>query len=507
MSKDNLDNFFNKKLNDFDAPSDGWDKLGEQPFLNAQADFPKFSKGFWMHPNTWLISVMGVAVVSLIIYTVYLNNEINTLKSNSSTEQITSNSTAIKKIEELNKVDNHRNLGKNSTADKTVKHNIQGVESISKSPIQTSRNTKQPTPLNDKSKKLEPAVSKSETNRKTLQKSTSGNSKILKEGSNEKVTNQQLNNKIVKAKPPVATRVQDFNTLELIAPKGLQSKPYPLSDLDIDYKKQPPSKAKHRFSVGYEYGFSNINMPYEVEFEGTDNGDRDDFNFVQYSSHGLMFNYELNDKWRILTGVRFSEKNLFQDYRFNGFYDKSSEYILPTGPAAANDLSIEQSTLYSKQDIDFTLSFSSWQGLDDGEPLSVHLAEEQNIEQLQIPIGIEYHFGEQPLKGFAQFGTQFNFIEIRSFDTNLMIQSNGEFININNLSKDDNRSHDKYLGIFGGLGLTYPLTNHWSIRGNLSYQLNFNRTDFGRQSNPQRGRRRNHFSGEQTARLGLNYQF
>jgi hypothetical protein len=315
----------------------------------------------------------------------------------------------------------------------------------------------------------------------------------------QKVNQQKLSQEVV-------FDVEKLNFLASIPPKELAVKPSSLVDLNIQYKKAPRKKAAFRskigsFSLGYEYSFSNMIIPYDLELKDANSlPTRDDFNLVRSHHHGLMLGYSWNTHWGISTGIRRSKTRLRQEINSNSIYSSANEYTL-LNSLTANDLTIDKFSPLTNQVISFTLEFPTNQSLNDGEILSINILEQQEIEQIQIPLAVEYLFGKKKLQWFTQLGIQFNFMEIKTSERNILAQTyNQEVLNISNLSGENNLSKEKSIGIFGSVGANYQLSQHWSWRTSLVYQHGFD-------DNPKQKQGSRDFLTQQALRLGLNYQF
>jgi membrane protein insertase Oxa1/YidC/SpoIIIJ len=144
MDNNNLDDFFNKKLNDFDSSGDDWDKLGKTPFDNIQPSFPKYTKATWITPMSILTGVMGVTLTALVVYTFYLKNEIHTLQQHILTENIvketthsntTSSDNSLSTINENQPTNTQVVEATQSSDNKAIENNKSSINSNQDNPI------------------------------------------------------------------------------------------------------------------------------------------------------------------------------------------------------------------------------------------------------------------------------------------------------------------------------------------------------------------------------------
>jgi hypothetical protein len=528
MENNNLDDFFNKKLNDFDSSGDDWDKLGKTPFDNIQPSFPKYTKATWITPISILTGVMGVALTALVVYTFYLKNEIHTLQQHILTENIikeTTHSNTTSADNSLNTINENQSTktqqvkSEQISKNETIGNDKSNIITNQNNPILNNHSQKTKEEKREKEIERKSILNKEKSSKrkkekeiqhiitKSKEEKTSPNLAISlsekndnqKASATQKINQQKLSQEVV-------FDVEKLNFLASISPKELAVKPSLLANLDIQYKKAPRKKSAFRskigsFSLGYEYSFANMIIPYDLELKDANSlPTRDDFNSVRSHHHGLMLGYTWNTHWGISTGIRRSKTRLKQEINSNSIYSSANEYTLLNG-LTANDLTIDKFSPLTNQVINFTLEFPANQNLNNGEVLSINILEQQEIEQIQIPLAVEYLFGKKKVQWFTQLGIQFNFMEVKTLGRNILAQTyNQEVLNISNLSEENNRSEEKSIGIFGSIGANYQLSQHWSLRTSLVYEHDFD-------NNPKQARGSRDFLTQQALRLGLNYQF
>ncbi|MGB0984659.1 MAG: hypothetical protein ACPG19_11490 [Saprospiraceae bacterium] len=534
MENNNLDNFFNKKLNNFDSSGDDWDKLGKAPFENIQPTFPKYPKTTWVTPISILTGVMGVALTALVVYTFYLKNEIHTLQEYIITENITKETTDPNTSTNNPLLSKNENPSINTPSEETVdlpdneiiQNNTSSIETNSNHRISNNNSTKIKESKRKRQAKKESILKKEKPSIKTKEQEiqeiitkskeekTTPNSTISLNRQNNKANQKDLVNQKTGKKNPSKSIISKLKNLDFrpLISKKLAIKPFAYAKITMlhpeQYITKPASKIKlGSFSLGYEYSFSNIIIPYDIELQDANSlPTKDNLNMIKNHSHGLILGYSWSPNWRISTGIRRAEAGSRFEINSNNIYNSANEYTLPNN-SIANDLTFDKLSPLVNKTINFTLEFPINQRLNDGEVLSVEILARQEIEQTQIPLAIEYLFGKKKFQWFTQLGVQLNLMEIKTFDIDIMAQNfNQESLNVNNILDDDSHIKEQSIGLFGSVGANYQLFQHWSVRASLAYQHNFD-DNYNKNNNPNQRQGKRDFLTEQTIRLGLNYQF
>jgi hypothetical protein len=177
-------------------------------------------------------------------------------------------------------------------------------------------------------------------------------------------------------------------------------------------------------------------------------------------------------------------------------YNDAQEYLLPSGDRA-NDLVLNTSTGYTQADNTLGLTVPST--VTNGDLLELEYGEQLKIKHLQIPLSVEYFFGQKRWQPFVHGGLKFNLFhyEYRALDIN--INSESQELNFDFNEGITNTKTVQYMSLMGGAGLNCNLLPQLSLRGTLGVEMNYIFSG-GRTTNP-------HSSYGLSADFGLYYKF
>lgn len=262
---------------------------------------------------------------------------------------------------------------------------------------------------------------------------------------------------------------------------------------------KPQKKQWKRFEIGYKHTFSQFGMSVNGKFKdlksASDNLKNNEFvlNFL-----GGTVGFSFHPNWWIQTGFRKASVEVQQGYILNTFYDNTTEELLRDG-SIKNDLLLIRTTPYSNTENNITVYFEPRKGLENGELLVVSLYENIGLKYTQLPLGVEYFYGNEAFQWSLQGGIQWNKISFSDYRVSTEVSAKGRDIRTETERLVKAIPTYQFLTTYGGVGFNYQLFQHWQLRGNLiyNYQLtNKNKVDFSTKTN-----------SNQSYQLSLNYRF
>lgn len=272
-------------------------------------------------------------------------------------------------------------------------------------------------------------------------------------------------------------------------------------ELNLEKEIKTIETKRKKFEVGYEYALMGLDLSTERRFAlQRDVAQNSQSRKINAHSNGAFFAYSPRENFWLRGGVRFSSVSFSNSYVTGLDYDKEMETVEPNG-STSNQLMLTTSTPYSETQAEFNVRFPDGEELNNGDLLRVAITDLQRLNYLQIPFGVEYHFGEKRLKWLIQGGGVINRISIgdysftvRTFARNRIVPVERERV----VSRDIPRQF--YLGMYGGAGADFQLVNNFHLRASVNWNRDFLRSN-------QADRFSNSPRTGTTLRLGMNYRF
>lgn len=461
-NKNNLEDFFKKRINDFDNSNDGWDLPDESAWVNAQVHFPNaLSKKTWNWKLGALI-FLTIALVSAGGYIFYLktnltekSDEIDIVKN----ELENKNNTITTLEKEVFKVKSE--LQKEKLNTQIANTSLTQEKQIT---IQTILNQKRTIQnmQNEKNVLYEEKYSP-ESNlvpKKEVKFSQKNNSNLNTLGLK---SNEILENAI-----PIAV---SFSAIQ---------NNFPVQKLDIksEYKVLIPKqkKRKRKLEVGVSYTSLNFEIPIAYDFEKLE---KEDFGKKSeyFSSHfkGGKFHlaYEIQPNLWITTGLRRTTGGFKKSFTDKLIYDKSGEFIDDEGKTI-NEFDITTQTGFSDGGSSIDFEIPDGTTINNGDFLITEWYYSQEYKFTQIPIGVNYFFGKNKFKFFLTGGLGWNKISLGESFVEAQLTYDNEVLPIN--GNEENKKEEvssQFINGFLGAGLNYRLTSNWNIRTSFSLEKNF----------------------------------
>ena len=228
---------------------------------------------------------------------------------------------------------------------------------------------------------------------------------------------------------------------------------------------------KSRFQIGYELGILETKTIQETEYEDfTKTSQKDDLNQHLTISNGLRFAYAINEKWWLQIGVRYGQSTWKEDLNFSSIYDKSGEYLQGNGHTG-NSFTLKSSGTISETESQISVEITNATDLESGDLIISDLVSKAEISWLQIPLGIEYRFGENRLNYSLQSGINLNQIKSKSEITGGHIRSYNSELLINRIEYNDKNYTKQFLEGYLGIGVHYDITPSFAASANYNLRI------------------------------------
>ena len=230
-----------------------------------------------------------------------------------------------------------------------------------------------------------------------------------------------------------------------------------------------------RSSIAYEYAKKAIQTPSTYEFKDapTFTG-KDKTEKIYINTHGILLDCRLNNKWRLKTGLRFSNSDIYTVMPIETIYDSEKEYFTNDGKLA-NDLSLEQTSPSLKSSQEVQLLFNDDNKLEEGEEFKLLIENYQEQKYFQLPLGLEYKVASNKLDWSAGLGFSWNKILFGdSYQEISFYQKEAKKeIGIKSMITENTKIQTlDFLSTYATIGASYRFSDNWSIYTGFIYNYN-----------------------------------
>jgi hypothetical protein len=465
-NKNNLEDFFNNRINDFDESNDGWDLPDESAWENAQAHFPNQpQKKTW----NWKLGVLILLVFTLFSAGVYIYFLKKDLVNKS-------NEIEIAKNEIENKNNTITNLEKE----------ISKVESELKKEKLNTQNVI--TSLTQKEQILTQTIFSQKKKNQFLSKENQKNSKeLISTQSNfasKNESNFPINEKIASNYTIKDSKMILENLIPIASSFMEIQNIFPTQKLDLESEFNvffpTPKKKKGKFEIGVNYTSLNLKIPLSYDFEKLEKEDfgKKNWSFpVQTKGGEFYLAYKVRPKLWITTGLRRTTGGFEKTFSDKLIYDKSGEYIDGDGKTI-NEFEITTQTGFSDAGSSIDFEIPSGTNIDDGDFLETEWNYSQQYKFIHIPIGVNYLMGKNKLKLFLTGGFGWNKVSLGEYFVEAQLSYDNEILPIKrNEESKKNEVSSQFINGFAGVGLNYQLTSSWKARTSFTMEKNFIQKD------------------------------
>lgn len=501
--ENNLDDFFNEKLNDFSSSNDGWDEPSESVWENAQSNVPTYGNP----KRNWLVILAILLGLSLLGTGTYL---FKTQKENRALQQ---------EVIALNSQFNKKQSSKSVLENQNVM-------------LQSELEKTQTTFKNERAKSLEIVkelenactVSSNnavKNNTAKYQKAIAGQQQQINQLEQE---NQSLKTKNLQLKQQNIVLINSNNKIEnqrIITNNPLRNKSFLVEttspeSIDLGSVKQPEKTWKK-----YEFGIDVSSIGFNMELSNSLQNTRDfssnqtspttiadaeafstsssSYYIANATSTGFHFGYAPKENFYIRTGLRYANFNIDNTHISGIIYDGSTEYLNNQGQTV-NDLTLNNSTPFNNVSQDVTVEIPTGSSLQTGDVLFSTLTNVQDYHFFQVPLGVAYYAGKRRWQWEFQGGLTYNHIRFGDYSLNAMFQADNINIPISSYEAINSATNSTtYLGAYLGIGANYKISESWQIRAGLTFE------ETGLRTNARNFPRR--YLLDSGLNLSLNYRF
>ena len=475
---DNLEKFFRNKLNKTDASASDWNKpdpLVRDALLTSIMNTQQPKKSFKVSALT---SILCVLILATSVYICYLHQENKVLSEiiqyqKSEIQKPTTIHSNIKNEPILNqsKTSNYILKSKNipnGISDKKYKVVLEKGISLRNPVLKKSNVANNKTELESIIQQQQTIISKLERENSLLIDSL--------EIMSENVFAYDV--KVIKednSSIPIS--------LKKIEIKPLKAKSY---DLPVLYKTVAFSKPhfiekpQKPFEIGYQYGKKALQVPstFELKESPTFIG-KDKTEEIYINTHGVSLGYQLNNRWKIKTGLNFSNTEIYTVIPIESLYNSETEYLTNDGKTA-NNLNLEQTSTNLKSLQEVQLVFEENNHLDEGDKFELVVENHQEQRYFQIPLSIDYQIIDgNNFDWKLGFGVSWNNIRFGDHyqDFSFYKEDKEANVGIQQLFIDEKNNIPSlhFLSTYASVGTTYQFTENWSAHAAFIYNYNFSK--------------------------------
>ncbi|MFK7775662.1 MAG: hypothetical protein AB8F94_26200 [Saprospiraceae bacterium] len=485
-NKNNLENFFKNRINDFDGSNDDWDLPDESSWENAQPHFPKYPK---MKTWDWKLGVLILLVFSMIVsgsYIYFLKKNLiqKTTELELAHAEIENKNNTITSLKKETKA-----IGKTlSSEQNNVQNAISSLtqqQQISTQTIFSQKKTIQVLQIGKQQLKQELILT--QANFVVENESDFLPNDFFTSNFSTKKLNEILENTI-----PIAS---SFLKVKNDFPKQKL-------DLESEFKVIFPKLKKRRsqFEIGINYSSMNFEIPLIYDFEKLekeDFGKKNGAFSLKFTGGEFHLAYKVRPRLWIRTGVRRTTGGFEKSFSDKLIYDKSGEYLDDEGKTI-NEFDITTQSGFGDAGSTINFEIPNGTAIDDGDFLETKWNYSQQYKFTHIPIGVTYFIRENKFQWFFTGGFGWNKVSFGEFFVEAQLSYDGEIFPVKE-SKNSKGSEvsSQFINGFGGAGLNYQLTPNWNIRTSFTMEKNFIQKNKMLTSN----------SLSKIFDIGLNYRF
>lgn len=495
----NLDDFFNNKLNDLSSSSDGWDEPSASVWDNAQRHFPTYKKSNRHRALIWII-LAGLGLFGTGYYLLQLKQQ---------------NADLQDKMAILNK-----ELADKLAIEKSLNNQISQQNTTLKQQIKTLQQQ-----INTDAVAAQQRLETIEHNRKITEKATEESAVYFQNIIQQQIQfieqlekeNQQLKSAQIHRQEPQLAQKKEKDAEQLTAfPDYLSNdKSFAVkSQLPETYNFDIPIASQetwNKYEVGIDLATLGLNLALknaveDVNFQSNSTMVSADayrtiepvYSVLNAPSLGIHFGYGTKENFYVQTGIRYANFNINETYTSTLPYNDNSQYTNNQG-VILNDLIVNSATPFSNIQQNMTVEIPTGTTLTSNDIVQSTLSTAQNYHFLQLPLGIAYYRGKRRLQLAFQGGITWNYILLNDYSFDVDFVASGTVLSVNRSNTIQTSTTTAYLGAYLGIGANYRLTDNWQIRTGVTFEESSLRVNASNLSN--------RFLLESSFNFSLNYRF
>ena len=492
MDKDKkLEEFFKKRVNDFDSPSDDWDKPDASVFQNAQMHFPKHPKLVERDWESIVMVLMALLLLSLMGGLFFMKKNMTALENKLQIAETTFQNLDIE-------AKNNNILHVNTQLAEVEKKCAEGrTELLTQSQIT--------------SQTIETLTRQNQEFRKSIVSQNNRIAFLLVE--NQMLTKGLTSSQAVNLKKSDKDKIEGLTKSQTLIGQ-LPSRTIPFfpkrkktfylrRDVGTDPLDLLPPKSRNKnFEIGLNITSIAYDFPTAYEFEKFEIFEEDEKASISNRMNGMTFNlgYALRPNLWINTGFRKTGGKIEENFWTGLKYDKDGEYIDNDGKTI-NEFELNTQSNFSDAGNQIDFEVPNGIEISDEDKVYAKWEESQEVQFIHIPFGVTYFSsfsrGSQ-LEWFLKGGIGWNQITFGDnyFDAEIYFDEKLLPIKkIDSIKESDKKT--QYFNGYAGLGLNYQFTRNWNLRTSYTLERNFIKTkkDFA------------NTVLDKVLQVGLNYRF
>lgn len=461
--KNNMDEFFKNRLNNFDDSDGDWDLPSERPWENAQGNFPKHPKKRRFNGSNLALMLLGLTLTGAVWFIYFQQKNIADLKSKFATVEaeiiLTKNAFSDIEKEFLDLKTHFSEMNS-----ELVFQNKNAANEIAFLQKREKKNTvilvANSSQINRQSIEIEKLNFENNQLQKQITTFKTEEEKRLNTSKNKALLSQRT----IKSLPEIATLSASLLKDEsIVCANVLMPKPIKI-----------PRKRNWKKN---EIGFYLTNTQYQIPltynfFDANPIAVNNAVQTLNTYGLGLDFGRSLKKNLFLKTGIQIGggtiHRNLFSALP----YDKSGEFMNPNGNFS-NDWLLETNSPLGS--VENRLMFNVPQGADipDGDLVSLELQNIQELVFLKMPIGFDYYIGKKRWKSWSQAGFSMNATFLGDYLASGTLNHNNEDIPVENFNLLDEREiGSTFINAYFGIGVDYRVGSRIHLRGGYSKEFN-----------------------------------
>ena len=423
-NKNNLEDFFKNRINDFDESKDGWDLPDESAWGNAETHFP-------IHPQKktrdWKLGVMILLAFAMIAggsYVYFLKKDLTkkTIELDLAYAEIEINNNTITNLKkEKSKTDFKLNRDKLNSQNATT--SLTQQQQISTQTIYNQKKAIQN--LQNKNQRPEEVIISVQSNFDAIAESNISPNENHISGFLTKKTKETLVKTI-----PIAFLSLKFDY------------DFPIQQLDLEKEFiinfPKPKKKSNRFEVGINFSSISFEIPLIYDFEKLEKEDfgKKDWSFpLKYTGGEFHLAYNVLPRFWITTGVRRTTGGFEKTFSDKLIYDKSGEYLDSDGKTI-NEFDITTQSGFGDAGSTINFEIPTGTAIDDGDFLETKWNYSQQYKFTHIPIGVNYFMGKNKFQWFLKGGFGWNKVSYGEYFVEAQLSYDNEIFPIKENEKN-----------------------------------------------------------------------
>lgn len=272
----------------------------------------------------------------------------------------------------------------------------------------------------------------------------------------------------------IANNNQRFENLSTIKPEFLTvplEKTEAIPDYSFSLKKKKKRKL-NSLEIGLHLGVQALFTEKEVKILDQRVLLKDDLASIELAVPyiGLNIAYSpIKNLW-IRTGLQVGGNTDNMREEIGIVYNDAQEYLLPSGDRGS-DLVLNTSTGYTKAANTLELTIPST--TTNGDLLELDYEERLSIKHLQIPLSVEYFFGQKKWQPFIHLGAKWNLFQYEYKASKIDVRYENQGLDFEFNEGDSNTKTLQYMSLMTGVGMNCNLRPRLSLRATIGLEMNY----------------------------------